>query len=193
MSSEYLCHRVFVCCHVLSLLSLGYFFLSLKILFYGCGVLQACLCTIWMQCLRRPEGGVRSTGARVEDSCEPPCGSGTWTQVFCKNEQLVLILLSHLSGIHVRHGQCGWTTVKLRGSFSPTPALSGFWNACLWGCEKWGLTGLGPTALSTKTKMFSTNHSRILSGWTECFPMYLSTSLVLPVTESHKWTMRSAH
>lgn len=41
--------------------------------------LQVCLCTTCMQCLQRPEEGIKSPGPRVIDNCGLPCG----TQVFC--------------------------------------------------------------------------------------------------------------
>ena len=49
-------------------------FILLSICIYMDVCLHVCLCTTHMQCLRRPEEGIRSPGPGVIDGCEPPCG-----------------------------------------------------------------------------------------------------------------------
>lgn len=46
-----------------------------------------CFCTVYMQCLWRPEEGASSPGTGVTDDCKPPCGRLESNPVPCESTQ----------------------------------------------------------------------------------------------------------
>lgn len=50
--------------------------------------LHVCLCTAWLQCRRKLEEGIGSSGTEVTSSCHPLCGR----QLFCKNSRCSKLL-----------------------------------------------------------------------------------------------------
>lgn len=51
-----------------------YKYLRFMCFIWCAGVLCTCVCITHIHCLQRPEEGTSSSGTRVRDSCELPCG-----------------------------------------------------------------------------------------------------------------------
>lgn len=78
------------------------------------------VCITWMQCLWRPEGGVRSFRTGVTDSCKLPWGAGNRAQILW--EQSVLLPIA--SPLHTPPGlflnKCLWFVISKHPFYRPT-------------------------------------------------------------------------
>lgn len=64
-------------------------------------VLPACMCPIWVQILTRPEYGIRYSGTRITDGCEPLCGYWDPNPGPQKEQQVLLNFLRFVCFIYM--------------------------------------------------------------------------------------------